>query len=69
LKTFQDGLVRNAFFLIEKLEELLDGGLQLAFRPIAHFPQIPLAESTVGNPTRDLLNAVDVGIPAHKIDE
>jgi len=69
LETFQDGLVRDAFFLREKLEKLLDRRLELTFGPIAHFPPIPLAERTISYPTRNLVNTTDVGISAHKIDE
>ena len=69
LETFQDGLVRDAFFLREKLEKLLDRCLELTFGPIAHFPPISLAERTIGYPTRNLVNTTDVGIPAHKINE
>ena len=69
VETLQDGLVRDAFFLIEKLGKLLDRRLELTFGPIAHFAPIPLAERTIGYPTRNLVNTADVGIPAHKIDE
>ena len=69
VKTFPDGLVRDAFFLREKLKKLLDCRLELTFRPIAYFPPIPLAERTIGNPARNLLNAADIGIPTHEIDK
>ena len=69
VETFQDGFVRDAFILREKLEKLLDRRLELTVGPIAHFPLIPLAKRTIGNPTRNLVNSTDVGIPAHKIDE
>ena len=69
LETFQDGFIRDAFFLREKLEKLLDRRLELTVGPIAYFPLIPLAECTIGYPTRNLVNTTDVGIPAHKIDE
>jgi hypothetical protein len=68
LETLQDGLVRDALFLREKLGKFLDCRLALTFGPIAHFPLIPLAERTIGYPTRNLVNTTDVGISAHKID-
>jgi hypothetical protein len=69
LETFQHGLVRDPFVSIEVSEKPLDRGLELTFRPIAHFPPILLAERTVRNPTRHLLKATNVSIPAHEIDE
>src|SRR5262249_7512559 len=43
--------------------------LELTLRPIAHFAQVPLAKRTISYPTRNLLNALDIGLPAHELDE
>jgi hypothetical protein len=67
VKTFQDTFVRDTFFVRKKLEKLLNRCLELTLRPIAHFPLIPLAERTIGNPARNVLNAADIGIPAHEM--
>ena len=69
VEAFQNGLVRDPFFLLEELKKLLNRRLEFAFGPIAYFTQIPLAKITVGDPSRNLLNSADIGIPADKIDE
>jgi hypothetical protein len=51
------------------LEKFLDGRLELTFGPITDFPQVPLAESAIGDPPCDLLNAPHIGVPTHEINE
>ena len=68
LKAFEHRLVRDPFFPIEELEKLLDRRLELTFGPITHFPQVPLAEITIGDASRNVLNPSYVSIVTDKVD-